>query len=183
MSSKQNHFIQTTKSPKRTIQRSLHKEKFYKGKPIRSLMKKMSSTRTGNSRRKVNALPINTEAIAIITTIPEITPFIALQLRVAKLEQEMSKVENIDHSAAVLASIQSQVPIVVEKYVGTKIDDALLKALERHTADLVEKYSVTPPKIYNAAEYHLGCYFIIHNARYKRTTSKCVVCKTISLIF
>ncbi|GJY75257.1 retrovirus-related pol polyprotein from transposon TNT 1-94 [Tanacetum coccineum] len=39
------------------------------------------------------------------------------------------------------------------------------------------------PKNINAAEYHMGCYFIIHSARYKRTTSKCVVCKTISLIF
>ncbi|GKA22960.1 hypothetical protein Tco_0708922 [Tanacetum coccineum] len=38
----------------------------------------------------------------------------------------------------------AKIPTVVEKYVGTKIDDALLKALERHTADLVEKYSVLP---------------------------------------
>ncbi|GJR97231.1 hypothetical protein Tco_0269405 [Tanacetum coccineum] len=89
---------------------------------------------------QVNAPPINTKATTII--LPEIIPFIALQLRVAKLEQEMSKVKKTDHSAAVLASIQSQVPIIVEKYVGTKIDAALLKALERHTADLVEKYSV-----------------------------------------
>ncbi|GKC00664.1 hypothetical protein Tco_0986800, partial [Tanacetum coccineum] len=93
---------------------------------------------------QVNAPPINTEATTIITTLPEITPFIALQLRVAKLEQDMSEVKKTDHSAAVLASIQSQVPTVVEKYVGTKIDAALLKALERHTADLVEKYSVLP---------------------------------------
>ncbi|GJR04726.1 hypothetical protein Tco_0527710 [Tanacetum coccineum] len=61
--------------------------------------------------------PINTEALAITTAISEITPFIALQLRVAKLEQDMSKVKKIDHSAA---------------------------ALERHTADLVEKYFVLP---------------------------------------
>ncbi|GJW99013.1 hypothetical protein Tco_0180821 [Tanacetum coccineum] len=88
--------------------------------------------------------PINTEAPAITTAIPEITPFIALQLRVAKLEQDMSEVKKIDHSAAVLASIQSQVPPVVDKYLGTKLDDALLKTLERHTADLVEKYSVLP---------------------------------------
>ncbi|GKF69367.1 hypothetical protein Tco_0202424, partial [Tanacetum coccineum] len=29
-------------------------------------------------------------------------------------------------------------------YLGTKLDDALLKVLERHTADLIEKYSVLP---------------------------------------
>ncbi|GJS16891.1 hypothetical protein Tco_0411363 [Tanacetum coccineum] len=88
--------------------------------------------------------PINTEAPAITTAIPEITPFIALQLRVAKLEQDMFEVKKFDHSADVLASIQSQVPPVIDKYLGTKLDDALIKTLERHTADLVEKYSVVP---------------------------------------
>ncbi|GJT91758.1 hypothetical protein Tco_1080603 [Tanacetum coccineum] len=88
--------------------------------------------------------PINTKAPAITTAIPEITPFITLQLRVAKLEQDMSEVKKIDHPADVLASIQSQVPLVIDKYLGTKLDDALLKALERHTIDLVEKYSVLP---------------------------------------
>ncbi|GJX33363.1 hypothetical protein Tco_0243218, partial [Tanacetum coccineum] len=32
----------------------------------------------------------------------------------------------------------------VDKYLGTKLDDALLKILERHTADLIEKYCVLP---------------------------------------
>ncbi|GJU27733.1 hypothetical protein Tco_1166354 [Tanacetum coccineum] len=88
--------------------------------------------------------PINTKATTITTSLPEITPFITLQLRVARLEQEMSEVKKTDHSADVLASIKSQVPTVVDKYLGTKLDDALLKILERHTADLIEKYSVLP---------------------------------------
>ncbi|GJT32610.1 hypothetical protein Tco_0923029 [Tanacetum coccineum] len=88
--------------------------------------------------------PINTEATTITTSLPEITPFIALQLRVARLEQEMSEVKKSDHSTNVLASIKSQVPTAVDKYLGTKLDDALLKVLERHTADLIEKYSVLP---------------------------------------
>ncbi|GJS20465.1 hypothetical protein Tco_0449097 [Tanacetum coccineum] len=88
--------------------------------------------------------PINTEATTITTSLPEITPFIALQLRVARLEQEMSEVKKTDHSADVLASIKSQVPTVVDKYLGTKLDDALLRSLERHTADLIEKYSELP---------------------------------------
>ncbi|GJW77237.1 hypothetical protein Tco_0138919 [Tanacetum coccineum] len=88
--------------------------------------------------------PINTEATTITTSLPEITPFIALQLRVARLEQEMSEVKKTDHQADVLASIKSQVPTAVDKYLGTKLDDALLKILERHTADLIEKYSVLP---------------------------------------
>ncbi|GJT78265.1 hypothetical protein Tco_1044990 [Tanacetum coccineum] len=65
-------------------------------------------------------------------------------LRVARLEQEMSEVKKTDHSADVLASIKSQVPTVVDKYLGTKLDDALSKILKRHTADLIEKYSALP---------------------------------------
>ncbi|GJY45461.1 hypothetical protein Tco_0434524 [Tanacetum coccineum] len=44
----------------------------------------------------------------------------------------------------IVTSIKSQVPTAVDKYLGTKLDDALLKVLERHTADLIEKYSVLP---------------------------------------
>ncbi|GJT68347.1 hypothetical protein Tco_1019827 [Tanacetum coccineum] len=58
----------------------------------------------------VTSPPINTEATTITTSLPEITPFIALQLRVARLEQEMSEVKKTDHQADVLASIKSQVP-------------------------------------------------------------------------
>nr|GEU33859.1 hypothetical protein [Tanacetum cinerariifolium] len=84
--------------------------------------------------------PINTEA----PSIPEITSLIAVQLRVTKLEQDVSELKKTDHSAAALASIQSQVPIIVDKYLGNKINDALLKALERHTTDLIEKYFRLP---------------------------------------
>ncbi|GJW86700.1 hypothetical protein Tco_0162040 [Tanacetum coccineum] len=55
--------------------------------------------------------PINTEATTITTSLPEITPFIALQLRVARLEQEMSEVKKTDHSADVLGySINPKLP-------------------------------------------------------------------------
>ncbi|GJV86273.1 hypothetical protein Tco_1530211 [Tanacetum coccineum] len=78
----------------------------------------------------VSPPPINTEATTITTSLPEITPFIALQLRVARLEQEMSEVKKTDQSADVLALIKSQIPMVIDEYLGTKLDDALLKILE-----------------------------------------------------
>ncbi|GJY99531.1 hypothetical protein Tco_0516961 [Tanacetum coccineum] len=93
---------------------------------------------------QVTPPPINTEATTITTSLPEITPFIALQLRVARLEQEMSEVKKTVHFTDVVTSIRSHVPTTVDKYLGTKLDDALLKVLERHTADLIEKYSVLP---------------------------------------
>ncbi|GJU26054.1 hypothetical protein Tco_1164675 [Tanacetum coccineum] len=36
------------------------------------------------------------------------------------------------------------IPSAFDNYLGTKLDDALLKVLERHTADLIEKYSALP---------------------------------------
>ncbi|GJU61724.1 hypothetical protein Tco_1243559 [Tanacetum coccineum] len=57
----------------------------------------------------VTTPPINTEATTITTSLPEITPFIALQLRVARLEQQMSEVKKTDLSADVLASIRSHI--------------------------------------------------------------------------
>ncbi|GJY75822.1 hypothetical protein Tco_0480938 [Tanacetum coccineum] len=77
----------------------------------------------------VTLSPINTEATIITTSLPEITPFIALQLRVAKLEQEMSEVKKTDLSADVLTSIRSQVPTAIDNYLGTKLNDAHIKVL------------------------------------------------------
>ncbi|GJS86594.1 hypothetical protein Tco_0769230 [Tanacetum coccineum] len=71
-----------------------------------------------------------------------IAPF--TDLRVARLEQEMSEVKKTDHSVDVLASIKSMLLTAVDKYLGKKLDDALLRILERHTTDLIEKYSVLP---------------------------------------
>ncbi|GJR32895.1 hypothetical protein Tco_1109127 [Tanacetum coccineum] len=64
---------------------------------------------TSSKPLTVTPPPINTEATTITTSLPKITPFIALQLRVARLEQEMSEVKKTDF-------------------------------LNRHTADLIEKY-------------------------------------------
>ncbi|GJS54670.1 retrovirus-related pol polyprotein from transposon TNT 1-94 [Tanacetum coccineum] len=86
---------------------------------------------SGNRNMFCLMLGPNPEHIVTTPTLPEITPFIALQLRVAKLEQDMSEVKKTDYSAAILASIKTQVPIVVDKYLGTKLDDSLLRSLSR----------------------------------------------------
>ncbi|GKA43932.1 hypothetical protein Tco_0736656, partial [Tanacetum coccineum] len=73
----------------------------------------------------------------VTSTPPVIAPFTevssskpSLLLRVARLEQEMSEVKKTDHSVDVLALIRSQVPMAVDKYLGSKLDDALLKNQE-----------------------------------------------------
>ncbi|GKF38899.1 hypothetical protein Tco_0118960, partial [Tanacetum coccineum] len=69
--------------------------------------------------------PITTEPLTITTTVPESDALTAVQLRVAKLEKDVSEVKNIDHSVEALATLKSQVPTVVEHYLGSKIGNDL----------------------------------------------------------
>ncbi|GKA71583.1 hypothetical protein Tco_0777722 [Tanacetum coccineum] len=69
--------------------------------------------------------PITTDAPTITTVVPEFDALSVVQLRVTKLEK--AKLKKIDHSAKALATLKSQVPTVVEQYLGSKIGDDLQK--------------------------------------------------------
>ncbi|GJT15372.1 hypothetical protein Tco_0874078 [Tanacetum coccineum] len=101
-------------------------------------------TKSGTRSRSVHKGDKEQGEVASSHVTSEITLIHRLQLRWQNWRKDMSEVKKTDHSTAVLASIKSQVPTVVDKYLGTKLDDALLRILERHTADLIEKYSVLP---------------------------------------
>ncbi|GKB04407.1 hypothetical protein Tco_0832550, partial [Tanacetum coccineum] len=59
-----------------------------------------------------------------------------------KDDQEKSKV--IDKSDSTIPDPNMSEVKKTDQYLGTKLDDALLRILERHTADLIEKYFVLP---------------------------------------
>ncbi|GKC90860.1 hypothetical protein Tco_1151509 [Tanacetum coccineum] len=72
-----------------------------------------------------------------------------------KVDKEQAGIQNPEKAHEALAgpdhepmqedqtgSNSGKIPTVVDKYLGTKLDDALLRVLERHTADLIEKYFV-----------------------------------------
>ncbi|GKA20700.1 hypothetical protein Tco_0700689 [Tanacetum coccineum] len=63
-------------------------------------------------------------------------------LRVAKLEKDVSKLKKIDLSAKALAALKTQVPYVVDNYLGSKVGDVFQKELKKHTTDLIQKYSL-----------------------------------------
>ncbi|GJW79264.1 hypothetical protein Tco_0140946, partial [Tanacetum coccineum] len=97
-----------------------------------------------NKQQHKSYTPIITEALSITTVVPESHALTVVQLRVAKLEQDVSGLKKIDHSVEVLATLKSQVPMVVGNYLGSKLGDDLQKVLQRHIADLIQKYSVKP---------------------------------------
>ncbi|GJW25763.1 hypothetical protein Tco_0039574 [Tanacetum coccineum] len=90
--------------------------------------------------------PISTEAPSFTTTVLEIstiTPaaFNAIQSRVTNLEKDVTELKKVDHSAEILATIRSLVLDVVNEYLGSSLGDALLKVLQKHTADLIQQQS------------------------------------------
>nr|GEW42861.1 copia protein [Tanacetum cinerariifolium] len=75
--------------------------------------------------------PIITDAPTITNVVPESYALFAIQLIIAKLEKDVSDLKKIDHSAKVLATLKSQVLMVVDNYLGSKIGDDLQKNHKR----------------------------------------------------
>ncbi|GKC36516.1 hypothetical protein Tco_1048900 [Tanacetum coccineum] len=65
-----------------------------------------------------------------------------LELKVAKLEKDMSELKKIDLSAEALAALKTQVPSVVDNYLRSKVRDVFQKELKKHTTYLIHKYSM-----------------------------------------
>ncbi|GJY01585.1 hypothetical protein Tco_0359737 [Tanacetum coccineum] len=73
--------------------------------------------------------PITTNALTIMTAIPKSDELFAVEIRVAKLEKDVSELKTVDHSSEALAVLQSQVSIVVDSYLDTKVGDVFQKEL------------------------------------------------------
>nr|GEX67740.1 hypothetical protein [Tanacetum cinerariifolium] len=89
--------------------------------------------------------PITTDAPTITTTVPKSNALSAVQLRGVKLEKDVSELKKIDHSTEALATLKSQVPMVVEHYIGSKIGDDLQK---KPTINLEQESEKSASEIY-----------------------------------
>nr|GEV61889.1 hypothetical protein [Tanacetum cinerariifolium] len=86
--------------------------------------------------------PIITDTLTITTVVPESNALIVVELRVGKLEKDVSELKIVDHSTEALAILKSQVPFIVDNYLGSKVGDVFQKELKKHTTDLIKKYSL-----------------------------------------
>ncbi|GJR79486.1 hypothetical protein Tco_0150271 [Tanacetum coccineum] len=94
---------------------------------------------------------ITTDALTITNAVPKFDALFPVQLRVAKLEKDVSELTKIDHSAKALAALKSQVPTVVEQYLRSKIGDDLQKSalkIRKIKREQAEKQKM--PKLYHA---------------------------------
>ncbi|GJV84796.1 hypothetical protein Tco_1524694 [Tanacetum coccineum] len=90
-------------------------------------------------------------SIDTITTLPPPSVSTTPPLRVAKLEKDVSELNKIDLFIEALAALKTQVPSVVDNYLGSKVRGVFQKELKKYTADLIQKYSQQQiPKLYHA---------------------------------
>ncbi|GJW21217.1 hypothetical protein Tco_0031839 [Tanacetum coccineum] len=85
---------------------------------------------------------ITTDAPTVTTAVPESNALTAVELIVAKLEKDVSKLKIVDHSSEALVVLQSCVLTVVDSYLDTKVGDVFQKELQKHIAELIHKYFV-----------------------------------------
>nr|GEV42906.1 hypothetical protein [Tanacetum cinerariifolium] len=86
--------------------------------------------------------PTTTEATTSTPIVQESETLSAIHLIVSDLEKEVKELKNVGHSSAFLATIKYEVLAAVKDYLGTSLDDALHKVLQRHTAEFIKERSI-----------------------------------------
>ncbi|GKA72734.1 hypothetical protein Tco_0778950 [Tanacetum coccineum] len=95
----------------------------------------------------VSMLDINVQhkvpqATTSTTDVPDSETFSAFHQRITNLEKDVKELKTVDHSASLLSTIKYEVPNAVKEYLGTSLDDALHKVLQKHSADIVKEHYV-----------------------------------------
>ncbi|GJT87759.1 hypothetical protein Tco_1069476 [Tanacetum coccineum] len=90
--------------------------------------------------------PTNTEATTSTFAVPESETLSALHQRITDLEKDVKELQNVDNSTTVILTIKSKVPNAVKEYLGSSLDDALYKMIQKYSADIIQEHSV-PAKI------------------------------------
>ncbi|GJS90563.1 hypothetical protein Tco_0773199 [Tanacetum coccineum] len=86
--------------------------------------------------------PTTTEATTSTTVVPDSETLSAFHQRITDLEKDVKELKTVDHSSTLLSTIKSEVPKAVKEYLGTSLDDALHKVLQKHSADITKEHSI-----------------------------------------
>ncbi|GJR06542.1 hypothetical protein Tco_0529526 [Tanacetum coccineum] len=118
------------------------------GSSIHDSRNNKSSTYTRNpivqqTTTPIPTPPITTNAPTVTTIVSGSNTLIDVQLRVAKLEQDVFELKNVDHSSEVLAILELHVPAVVDSYLDSKVGDII----EKPTPTTEQESEKSPPKI------------------------------------
>ncbi|GJT31514.1 hypothetical protein Tco_0921933 [Tanacetum coccineum] len=88
-----------------------------------------------------NIPSINTEVISMMDiNVQHEVPCTSSLLTIPVFD--VKELKDVDNSSKVISTIKSEVPNVVKEYLGSNLDDALHKVIQRNFADIIKKHSV-----------------------------------------
>ncbi|GJX87837.1 hypothetical protein Tco_0339851, partial [Tanacetum coccineum] len=88
-----------------------------------------------------NIPPTDTEVISMMDInvqheVPQSETLTALHQRIGDLEKDVKELKEVDNSSKVISTIKYEVPNAVKEYLGSNLDDALYKVIQRNFADI-----------------------------------------------
>ncbi|GKE72586.1 hypothetical protein Tco_1534627, partial [Tanacetum coccineum] len=103
-----------------------------------SVIPPLTTTTTTPLNTPLPTPPIISTATTTTPTVPDLLSEVVQ--RVYALEKEVKELKQVDHSTTVLASVRSQVPLLVDEYLGLTLGDTLQKVLQKHTKELIQQF-------------------------------------------
>nr|GEW73052.1 retrotransposon protein, putative, Ty1-copia subclass [Tanacetum cinerariifolium] len=83
--------------------------------------------------------PTNTKATTSTFTVLEFRTFSGLHQRITNLEKDVKELKSVDTFTTVISTIKSEVPNAVKEYLGSSLNDALYKMIQKHSADIIKE--------------------------------------------
>nr|GEW95565.1 hypothetical protein [Tanacetum cinerariifolium] len=72
----------------------------------------------------------------------EVVPMLDINVQHEVPQKDVKELKTVDHTTALLSTIQYEVPNSIKEYLRTSMDDALHKVLQKHIADITKEHSI-----------------------------------------
>ncbi|GKD41523.1 hypothetical protein Tco_1261730, partial [Tanacetum coccineum] len=96
-----------------------------------------------------NVLPTDTEVVSMmnvkvhheepIPALPYFSSLFGFDQRVSALEKDLSQLKQVDYSTQLLETIKSQIPVMVDAQLNTRLEDSIKKTFRSYTAEFEKK--------------------------------------------
>ncbi|GKA19244.1 hypothetical protein Tco_0699159 [Tanacetum coccineum] len=96
--------------------------------------------------------PITVLTTTFIPALPDFSSLFGFDQRVSTLEKELSQFKQADHSAQILASIRSQIPVIMDEHLSKRIRFTTQTALQSYTTEFEKKAQEEKDRYINLVE-------------------------------
>ncbi|GJV84928.1 hypothetical protein Tco_1524826 [Tanacetum coccineum] len=107
---------------------------------------KQTQEQTTSVHEDSDLVMASVQATTSPTAIPDSETLTVLHQIIASLEKDVKEIKDVDNSTKVISIIKYEVPHAVKEYLGSSLDDALHKVIQRNFVDIIKEHP-DPAKI------------------------------------